>query len=177
MSGVLERILQQVARALLRSHLLSAGPPRSAAAMGAGSSAARPSDFEIVLRAAKELEFLLSTQFGAQGSSVHEMTSSIIELLPPDTVRRLRFLATLRNKIVHVRGFDALTDADRTRFLSDYDAALRELAELRQIMRSRPRHLVQQELAAAKQRGAGARGGGAAAAARQQDEPGHCVIA
>jgi hypothetical protein len=86
-------------------------------------------DYELVIRSAKELEHTLETAFGAAGKSIHEKLSS----LPPDTlpaplVKQMRFLATIRNKLVHERGFDAIPD--RPRFIADFEASVLQLERI-----------------------------------------------
>lgn len=84
-------------------------------------------DFELVIRVSKELEYVLVAHFAASGKGLHEKISSAVGL-PPALVRRMRYLATIRNKLIHEYGFDALPD--RARFLADFNASRAELAAL-----------------------------------------------
>ena len=59
------------------------------------------SQIETVIRASKQLEQLLAQHYGATGRGLHEKTSSVEDQIDSDTVRRLRKIATLRNKVVH----------------------------------------------------------------------------
>lgn len=59
------------------------------------------SQIETVIRASKQLEQLLEQHYAASGRGLHEKTSSIEDQLDPETVRGLRKIATLRNKVVH----------------------------------------------------------------------------
>ena len=105
--------------------------------MGATSSRHKghPSnDFELVIRSAKELEYLLTFSLGAQGSGIHEQINSLNGRLPDRLVRRLRFIATIRNKVVHEYGCDAIPD--RPRFVAEYDAAVAELRAMIDGMRA-----------------------------------------
>lgn len=69
------------------------------------------SQIETVIRASKQLEQLLAQHYGATGRGLHEKTSSVEDQLDSDTVRRLRKIATLRNKVVHEDfEIDDLTD-------------------------------------------------------------------
>lgn len=69
------------------------------------------SQIETVIRASKQLELLLAQHYGATGRGLHEKTSSVEDQLDSDTVRRLRKIATLRNKVVHEDfEIDDLTD-------------------------------------------------------------------
>lgn len=60
-----------------------------------------PSDLELVVAASKQFESLLEKQCGAAGRGLHEKISSVQHKLAEDVVDDLRFVATLRNKIVH----------------------------------------------------------------------------
>lgn len=56
---------------------------------------------EIVVRYSKELEYILERGFGAQGKGLHQKVSSVEHLLPVKLVKTLRFLASVRNKVIH----------------------------------------------------------------------------
>ncbi len=56
---------------------------------------------DIVVRYSKELEHILEHNFGAQGKGLHSKVSSVEHLLPEKLVKRLRFLASIRNKVIH----------------------------------------------------------------------------
>lgn len=53
----------------------------------------------------KKIESLLVNKLGAQGRGLHEKVSSVETQLPREMVRSIRFIATLRNKLVHEEGF------------------------------------------------------------------------
>ncbi len=87
-------------------------------------------DFELVIRATKDLEHLLETGFGApSGKTVglHDKITSAQEShnLSQDTVKKLRYLVTIRNKLVHEHGFNKLPD--RVGFAKSYDSVEKEL--------------------------------------------------
>lgn len=90
-------------------------------------------DFELVIRATKDLEHLLETEFDAPSGDrtvgLHDKITSAQNShdLSPDTVRRLRYLVTVRNKLVHDHDFHALPD--RVHFAKSYDSVERELKE------------------------------------------------
>ena len=89
-------------------------------------------DFELVIRATKDLEYLLETHFNApNGKNVglHEKISAAqaSHNLSPDTVKKLRYLVTIRNKPVHDHDFNALPD--RVHFAESYDSVERELKD------------------------------------------------
>ncbi|MGL4611785.1 MAG: hypothetical protein ACRCYY_19260 [Trueperaceae bacterium] len=56
---------------------------------------------EIVVDYSKHLEHILEKNFGAQGRGLHSKISSVEHLLPDKLVKQLRFLASIRNKVVH----------------------------------------------------------------------------
>lgn len=76
----------------------------------------------------KELEHLLDTEFGASGKGLHEKISSVENELTPELVRNMRYLATIRNKLVHVHGFNAIPD--RTKFIKNFQSSCKELKEI-----------------------------------------------
>jgi hypothetical protein len=95
-----------------------------------GSNAARfqhsDNDFELVVKSAKHLEFLLENLFNAEGMSVHEKLDSLgPHVLSTEILKQMRYLATIRNKMVHEPGFDALPDRDK--FISCYENAVLEM--------------------------------------------------
>ncbi len=78
------------------------------------------SDIDLVISRCKELESLLE-RHGARGSGLHEKTSSLAHRLPPATVRQLRFIATVRNRLVHESEYRRIDD--RPGFLRACDEA------------------------------------------------------
>jgi hypothetical protein len=86
------------------------------------------SDVELAINRTKALETLLEAGLGATGRGLHEKVSSVEPRLPPPLVRRLRFVATVRNRIVHDAGYQAIDD--RTGFVracDEAEAALRAI--------------------------------------------------
>lgn len=69
-------------------------------------------DYELVFRASKELEGLLSSHFNAQGKGLHEKITSAIENHKDIShlVQDMRFLATIRNRLMHERNFNSIPD-------------------------------------------------------------------
>jgi hypothetical protein len=86
------------------------------------------SDIELVISNSKKLESLLEKHLGATGKGLHEKVSSVERKLPDGVVRKLRFVATIRNKIVHDEGYDRIDD--RKAFV---DACAFTNAELRKL--------------------------------------------
>ncbi len=64
---------------------------------------------------------------GATGAGIHELTDSLGDVLPPEAVRLLHYIAAVRNKAAH-EGADAeLTDFDPEFFEDACSAVIREL--------------------------------------------------
>ena len=93
------------------------------------SSPSFANDYERVIRASKELEWLLEL-LGASGRGLHEKLSSIQLHLPPSLVRQIRYVATIRNRIIHERGFDNIPDPSS--FNLFYERSCQELHGLMQ---------------------------------------------
>lgn len=85
-------------------------------------------DIEIAIKRCKRLEKLLEEDFGAAGRGLHEKVSSAQVQLPDKVVRRLRFIATVRNKLVHEADVDRLED--RREYERACDEVERELNRL-----------------------------------------------
>lgn len=77
------------------------------------------SDIELAVTTARRLETLLETRFGASGRGLHEKLTSVQTSLSPDALRNGRYVATMRNKVVHE---DAFSLPDRDRFLRSAQA-------------------------------------------------------
>ncbi|ETV94319.1 hypothetical protein H310_11968 [Aphanomyces invadans] len=98
--------------------------------MGATSSkyVHSSNDYELVIKCSKELEYILECEFGATGKGLHEKITAVSGSLSPQLVKQMRFLATIRNKLIHERGFDRIPD--RGHFISQFEAAAGELEAL-----------------------------------------------
>ncbi|MFA0087270.1 DUF4145 domain-containing protein [Vibrio sp. 10N.286.49.C2] len=59
------------------------------------------SDIESVVLQTRRIEKLLRQQYRADGKGLHQLITSCEERLPHDVVGKLRYIATIRNKIVH----------------------------------------------------------------------------
>ena len=86
------------------------------------------SDLDLAVRRSKRLERLLRDGFNAEGRGLHGLVDRVERKLPPDLARKLRFVATVRNKIVHDLDYTAIDD--RRGFVRACDEAERELARL-----------------------------------------------
>ena len=49
----------------------------------------------------KKVETRLKDEFGATGRGLHELITSVEAKLPPDMCRTMRFVASVRNDLVH----------------------------------------------------------------------------
>lgn len=70
--------------------------------------------YEVVITGCKRLEQLLESRFGAAGRGLHEKVTSVTRHLPLPVLNKLRYIASVRNQVVH--GTENLTDED----LRDY---------------------------------------------------------
>jgi hypothetical protein len=86
------------------------------------------SDIDLAVRQCKELESILRTKHGADGKGLHQLVTSVESRLPPDLIRVLRRIATIRNKIVHEEDYRRLDD--KRGFLADCAAAKKQLQKL-----------------------------------------------
>lgn len=73
------------------------------------------SDIEQVVLRSRKLERLLREHYHARGKGLHQLISSCEERLPHDVIAKLRFVATIRNKVVHQ---DRYKLEDRRAFLT-----------------------------------------------------------
>jgi hypothetical protein len=88
------------------------------------------SDIELAVTHTKTLESLLEQGLGATGKGLHEKVSSVQDRLQPALVKKLRFIATVRNKIVHEADYQQIEDrAGFTRACEEAEAALRAMLQ------------------------------------------------
>jgi len=76
----------------------------------------------LTTKVSRHLETLLKKEFGAEGTGLHSYTTSVEHLLSPSTVKKLRWLASVRNNVQHTHG--AVVDD-----MQGYEAAYRECVE------------------------------------------------
>lgn len=69
------------------------------------------SETDLALDASASLELLLEKRFGAEGRGLHEKVSSVETQLHDDVIRKLRYIASVRNSVVHRR--DKIQDPER----------------------------------------------------------------
>ncbi|BAC92869.1 conserved hypothetical protein [Vibrio vulnificus YJ016] len=82
------------------------------------------SEIEQVVTRTRRLETLLRTQYHAEGKGLHQLVTSCEERLPHDVIGKLRFIATVRNKVVHEDNYQL---DDKQRFLAACDECEKEL--------------------------------------------------
>jgi hypothetical protein len=81
-----------------------------------------------VLEKSQEIEYLLRTRFDATGKGLNEYLDSIPGVLPADLVKKIRFIATIRNKLVHERGYRY--DGDEDDFWTLCEKVISRLSDL-----------------------------------------------
>lgn len=54
----------------------------------------------------KKIEKLLTDNYQASGKGLHDKLTSVEDKLAPDLVKRIRYIATIRNKLVHEDNFN-----------------------------------------------------------------------
>ena len=86
------------------------------------------SDIELAVTRTKALESLLEQTLDATGKGLHEKVSSVQQKLAPALVKKLRFIATVRNRIVHESDYAKIDDRDG--FVQACDEAEAELNAL-----------------------------------------------
>ena len=114
-------------------------------------------DFELVVKSCKELEHILDVEFdissaqqqtsaGKKGS-LHEKITYVIEhnswttstttggsgsgresILPNELVSKMRYIATIRNKLVHEYNYNSLDN--RPKFISNYEYSVLQLQQI-----------------------------------------------
>ncbi len=85
------------------------------------------SNLEIVFEYTKKIESYLAKEFLADGRGLHTKVNSIEYLLPIALIKKLRWIATIRNNMAHKEGFE-LDDVNG--FKEACESALSELDEL-----------------------------------------------
>lgn len=92
-------------------------------------------EIDTAIRYSKEIEGLLETQLGAEGRGLHEKASSVEHQLPSELLKKLRYIATIRNKVVHEAGYQI---DNYEKFVSSCEEALRFLRTARPANSSTP---------------------------------------
>jgi hypothetical protein len=93
--------------------------------VGAESLYPSMSFVESVLARTREMESLLEQNYGASGKGLHDKASSVEGALDTTRVKRIRYIATIRNKLVHEA--DYKYDGDEKAFLELCDRLITSL--------------------------------------------------
>jgi hypothetical protein len=98
----------------------------------------RQNDYELAIKSCKELEFILETEFGSSGSTLHEMITNANASLPIEVIMNMRYVATIGNNLVHEKSFSCIPD--QADFIKRYQRSvnsLQEISKQRRIVESR----------------------------------------
>jgi hypothetical protein len=76
------------------------------------------SNLETLVNSTKQLESSLVIRLGATGRGLHEKVSSVERQLPAAIVKKIRYIATIRNKALHEDGF-TVSDVTEIKAMSD----------------------------------------------------------
>ena len=56
---------------------------------------------EELITIVQNMETVLEEDYGAEGKGLHEKASSVEKQLSPEVMKRIRYIATIRNKAIH----------------------------------------------------------------------------
>jgi len=62
-------------------------------------------EIDTAVKYSKQIETLLEQKFGASGKGLHEKLSSIETKIAQNIARQIRYVASIRNKVVHENGY------------------------------------------------------------------------
>ena len=79
---------------------------------------------EVAVKSSKRLEGLLEKRFGASGRGLHDKLTSVEDRIPEEIRRSIRWVATIRNKVVHEEG---PAPAEESEFVRTVDRVARQL--------------------------------------------------
>ncbi|MDN5112694.1 hypothetical protein PJV97_10110 [Aliarcobacter butzleri] len=82
-------------------------------------------NYENIINKTKEIESRL-VSLGAIGKGLHEKISSIEYMFNENTVNAIRYIATIRNKLLHEDGF-VLTSEIKEKFEFTYDFVIKNI--------------------------------------------------
>ena len=92
----------------------------------------------LAVRGSQRIESFLKKHFNGKGKGLHEILSSVEEVIPEKTVRRARYVASVRNKVVH-----EVAEIDDLEYFSDSINSI--LADLQMIVDARKVEQQQQQ--------------------------------
>ncbi len=79
--------------------------------------------YKKVIKKTKKIETIL-VKMGAEGKGLHEKVSSVEHLIEVDTVKSIRFVASIRNKLLHEDNFEMTPE-----LLSDFEYACENIID------------------------------------------------
>lgn len=82
---------------------------------------------ESVIQRTKKLERLLEEKHQAVGKGLHEKATSVEHFLDPNTLKQIRFIASVRNKLMHEDGYRF--DGSENEFLRKCDEVIAHLKD------------------------------------------------
>lgn len=68
------------------------------------------SDIDLAVKSSKKIESVLERVLGASGKGLHEKVSSVEGKIPSALVKRIRYIATIRNKLIHEDNYRKMND-------------------------------------------------------------------
>ena len=95
------------------------------------------SDLKSILDATKRIESILEQHCGGHGRGMHEKLSTATVAIPEELVKRVRYIASVRNKVVHEAGYDI---ADMPAFLATCTRTAQALQALPTVPAARNAH-------------------------------------
>lgn len=81
------------------------------------------SDIDLAVKSSKKIESTLERVLGASGKGLHEKVSSVEHKIPIALVKRIRYIATIRNKLIHEESVRKINDR------SSFKAAVKHVAK------------------------------------------------
>lgn len=79
--------------------------------------------YEIIIKYSKKIESELK-DIGAEGKGLHELITSIEDQIPYEIVKMMRYIASVRNNLIHNDDYDLTND-----ILSNYSEACKKVIE------------------------------------------------
>lgn len=80
----------------------------------------------VVVRGSQRIEAFLKSNFGAEGKGLHEILTSVESQIPQHLVKRIRYAASVRNRVVH----EAAELDDAEGFAASIESILNELQSI-----------------------------------------------
>lgn len=80
----------------------------------------------VVVRGSQRIEAFLKSNFGAEGKGLHEILTSVENQIPQHLVKRIRYTASVRNRVVH----EAAELDDAEGFAASIESILNELQSI-----------------------------------------------